>query len=65
MPCKSKSKTKKKYSKSKKLGSARKPLFRKKKPINSIKTGETKHFKYYVKGNKHYYIWKAEYKPKK
>ena len=56
MPCKSK----RKYSRSKKLGYGSKPILRKKQPKNSIKTGETKHFKFYTKGNKNYCVSKVK-----
>ena len=32
------------------------PVMRKKKPKNSLKTGQTKTFNFYIKGNKTYYV---------
>lgn len=34
------------------------PVLRKKKPKNSLKTGETKSFKFYIKGNRTYTVKK-------
>ena len=37
-----------------------KPIERKSKPKNSIKTGETKNLLFYTKGNRTYYVFKKK-----